>query len=77
VFEPVIIIRSVIARSKEHRADSWAFSVFAPQQFFARGQTVVVLGEETGKDRSSGLRFENRWAHVFDVQGGQIVRFRE
>jgi len=58
-------------------AGSWEFSSFTPQQFFTEGQTVVVLGEETGKDKSSGIGFENRWAHVFDVRGEQIVRFRE
>ncbi len=56
---------------------SWEFRSFTPQKFIADGQTVVVLGEEAGKDKSSGIGFENRWTHVFDVQGGQIVRFRE
>jgi uncharacterized protein len=58
-------------------AGNWEFSSFVPHQFIADGKTVVVLGEETGQDKSSGRRFENRWAHVFDVQEGQIVRFRE
>jgi uncharacterized protein len=56
---------------------SWEFSSFTPRQFIADGQTVVVLGEEAGKDKSSGIGFENRWAHVFDVREKQIVRFRE
>jgi uncharacterized protein len=58
-------------------AGSWEFSSFTPRQFIADGQTVVVLGEETGKDKISGSRFGNRWVHVFDVQGEQVVRFRE
>ena len=69
--------RSGVRKFLEIVAGSWEFSSFTPQQFFTVGQTVVVLGEETGKEKSSGIRFENRWAHVFDVQGGQIVRFRE
>ncbi len=55
----------------------WEFGSFAPREFIIDGQTVVVLGEETGTDKNSGMRFENRWAHVFDVRDGQIVRFRE
>jgi ketosteroid isomerase-like protein len=58
-------------------AGSWEFTSFTPQQFIVDGQTVVVLGEETGRDKISGARFENRWAHVFDVHEEQIVRFRE
>ena len=58
-------------------ARNWEFSAFTPRQFFGAGQTVVVLGEESGKIRMSGVEFENRWAHVFDVSDGQVVRFRE
>lgn len=55
----------------------WEFSSFVPREFIMDGPTVVVLGEETGTDKASGIRFANRWVHVFDVQGGRIVRFRE
>lgn len=55
----------------------WEFSSFVPREFIAAGQTVVVLGEETGTDKTAGVQFENRWAHIFDVQDGQIMRFRE
>lgn len=55
----------------------WEFSSFAAREFIADGSMVVALGEETGTDKASGTKFENRWAHVFDVQGGRIVRFRE
>jgi ketosteroid isomerase-like protein len=55
----------------------WDFSSFTPREFIVDEQTVVVLGDETGTVKTSGIRFKNRWAHVFDVQGEQIVRFRE
>lgn len=57
--------------------ESWQFSSFTPRQFIAEGDTVVVLGEETGSDNKSGMQFENRWVHVFDVRDGKIIRFRE
>jgi uncharacterized protein len=56
---------------------TWAFSDFSPKTFIAEGDAVVVLGDETGTDTASGTPFANRWAHVFDVRGGKIVRFRE
>ena len=57
--------------------ESWEFSAFTPKQFLTDGPTVVVLGEEKGRDKKSGVEFENRWAHVFEVKDGQIIRFRE
>jgi ketosteroid isomerase-like protein len=57
--------------------ESWEFSSFTPHQFIAEGGTVVVLGEETGSDKKSGIQFENRWAHVFGVRDGKITCFRE
>ena len=57
--------------------ETWEFSTFTPKQFLMDGPTVIVLGEEKGRDKKSGAQFENRWAHVFDVKEGQIKRFRE
>lgn len=56
---------------------TWTFSSFAPREFIAGSNKVVVLGEETGTDKATGQAFENRWAHVFTVRGGRIVTFRE
>jgi len=55
----------------------WEFSAFTPKEFLVDGKTVVVLGEEAGTDKASGVSFQNRWAHVFDVEGDRVVRFRE
>jgi len=56
---------------------TWSFSAFAPREFIATGQKVVVLGEEAGTDKATGRPFENRWAHVFTLRGGRVVSFRE
>jgi len=56
---------------------TWSFQAFAPREFIDAGNKVVVLGEEVGTDKGSGEAFENRWAHVFTVQRGSIVSFRE
>ena len=55
---------------------TWHFSSFHAYNFVTENDTVVVLGEETGRDTGSEIFFENRWAHVFDVKNGKIVRFR-
>ncbi len=57
--------------------NTWAFSSFAPRQYIVQDDTVVVLGEETGRDRENEAPFQNRWVHVFDVRDGRLVRFRE
>ncbi len=69
--------RAGVQRFLDILQGDWEFASFAPRQFIAEGPVVVVLGEETGSDKASGRPFENRWAHVFDVAGERIVRFRE
>ena len=56
---------------------TWSFSSFAPREFIDGGDKFVVLGEETGADKASGEKFENRWAHVFTLRDRRIVTFRE
>ena len=43
---------------------SWSFRSFSVNQYIHDGNTVVVLGEETGDDKITNQPFENRWAHV-------------
>ena len=56
---------------------TWSFSSFTPREFICGRNKVVVLGEEVGVDRITNERFENRWAHVFTVEGRKITSFRE
>jgi len=55
----------------------WKFESFQPREFLVAGKNIVVLGDEKGADTTSGVHFQNRWAHVFDVQGDKVTRFRE
>jgi hypothetical protein len=55
---------------------TWHVSSFTPNNFVTENDTVVVLGEEAGRDMGSEIFFENRWTHVFDVKEGKIIRFR-
>lgn len=69
--------RSGVQEFLDILGESWEFSAFTPREFLADGSTVIVLGEEKGRDKRSGTPFENRWVHIFDVRGGEITRFRE
>lgn len=50
---------------------------FVPEQFFVQGDTVIALGFERGKARSSGKSIAGHWAHVFKFKNGLVVNFRE
>ncbi len=55
---------------------TWHVSSFTAKKFVTENDTVVVLGEEAGRDMGSEIFFENRWTHVFDVKEGKVIRFR-
>ena len=44
--------------------------------FVAQGDQVVVEGRNTGKIKSTGIRYEHDWVMVFTVLKGKIVRHR-
>lgn len=50
---------------------------FAPREFIAQGDRVVVLGYERGEAKTTGRAIEGEWAHVFTFRGGQVVDFKE
>ena len=43
----------------------------------AQGDTVVVVGHETGRYRPTGQRYDLHWVQVFTVRDGLIARFRQ
>jgi uncharacterized protein len=53
------------------------FEHFAPEEFIVDDGTVVALGREWGWTKSTGKKFETRWAHVFECRDQRIVAFRE
>jgi ketosteroid isomerase-like protein len=52
------------------------FEGFAPQEFLAGGDHVVVIGSERARVKTTGKSFDNDWAMVFTLRDGKIVRFR-
>src|SRR4030095_2797746 len=46
-------------------------------EFFESGDRVIALGSSAGRARRSGKRFTARFAHVWTLQDGQIVRLQQ
>ena len=49
---------------------------FEPQEFFAHGQKVVVLGHRRDRIKATGRLFESDWVHVYTLRAGQVVNFQ-
>jgi uncharacterized protein len=43
-------------------------------EFFESGDHVIALGSYTGRAKATGRDFTARFAHVWTLQGGKIVR---
>ena len=51
--------------------------LFEPREFIASQDKVVVLGTQRWRVNSTGITYEDDWAHVFTIQNGKITRFQE
>ncbi len=58
-------------------ADAEEFSHFAPTEFIAEGDRVVVLGSSKGTVKSTGNNFATDWVHICTVKDGKITSFLE
>ncbi|GAN76303.1 nuclear transport factor 2 family protein [Acidisphaera rubrifaciens] len=55
----------------------WTSFSLVPTEFIADGPTVVSLGDFKGVHASTGKMSEARYAHVWTVGDGKIMRFRQ
>jgi len=46
-------------------------------EFFESGEHVIALGSYSGRARRTGKRFAARFAHVWTLQDGLIVRLQQ
>jgi uncharacterized protein len=46
-------------------------------EFFESGERVIALGSYSGRARKTSKRFSARFAHVWTLQGGLIVRLQQ
>jgi uncharacterized protein len=53
------------------------FSEFSPNEFFAAGDRVFVLGRYAGTLIKTGRTFASEFVHVFTLRDGKVSRFHE
>ena len=46
-------------------------------EFFESGDRVIALGHYTGRAKATGKEFTARFAHVWTLRGGKIVRLQQ
>ena len=67
--------RDEVAKFFETLGGSSEFEVFEAQEYFSRGDKVVVLGHERQRVKATGLVVETEWAMVFTLRGGKIAKY--
>jgi uncharacterized protein len=55
----------------------WSEFSAAPEQFLDAGPEIVVLGRYRGVGRETGKRLDVPFVHVWTVENGKAVRFRQ
>ena len=55
----------------------WQGWRFHAGTFLDAGDTVVVLGAYRAQNRSTSKSVDSETAHVFDLEAGRVVRFRQ
>lgn len=58
-------------------AEEWDEFRVEPERYIDGGDTVVATGTYNGTYSATGERFEAPFAHVWDVEDGEIVRFQQ
>jgi hypothetical protein len=53
------------------------FSEFSPNEFYAAGDKVFVLGRYAMMNKKTGRPIESDWIHVFTLSSGKVKGFRE
>lgn len=69
--------KNAVAEFFEQLGASEEFSHFAPTEFIAQGDRVVVLGETTATVKATGHSFSTEWVHICTVRDGKISSFKE
>jgi uncharacterized protein len=67
----------VIANVFQRFNTEWSEWRYVIEEYLDAGASVVVLGYYEGKHRESGRQFHSDAAHVYDLRGGRVARFRQ
>ena len=58
-------------------ADTQSPTDFSPNEFYASGDKVFVLGHYDWTFRKSGHKVSADFAHIFTIKGGKVTHFNE
>ncbi|MFN6962855.1 MAG: nuclear transport factor 2 family protein [Pyrinomonadaceae bacterium] len=58
-------------------ANDWDDFAVQPEEWFDAGDTIVVCGHYTGTSKATGRSVRAQFAHVWTMQNGKVVRFRQ
>ncbi len=70
---PEAVMEGVVMRL----ATEWARFEVTPDRFVAEGDTVVATGSYEGTFQATGRSFSARFAHVWELRNGAVVRFEQ
>lgn len=75
--KPVYEGREGVREYLENWYAGWDEYTVEPTRFIDVGDRVVVAAVETGVAKSSGIKVEEEFSHVFRVEDGQVVEWRQ
>ena len=70
---PLAVVEGVFRRLSSHW-EAWGFDL---REILDAGDSVVVLGDYTGRHKQTGKTFMAAAAHVLDLKAGRVWRFRQ
>ncbi len=70
---PDAVLQNVFARL----GSEWNGFAAAPHELIASADTVVALGEYSGKYKATGKSFKAPFVHVWKFGGGRVISFRQ
>lgn len=53
------------------------FTEFQPNEIYADGDKVIVLGRLALKFKKTDRKVATEWAHIFTIKDGKVVEFKE
>jgi ketosteroid isomerase-like protein len=70
---PDAVLRNVFMKL----GTEWDGFTAVPGKFVADGDTVIALGDYSGRHLATGKSFRARFAHVWTLRGGRVVEFEQ
>lgn len=57
--------------------DTWEDWKYEVERYLDAGNSIVVVGRYRGRHRLTGKTFNSPAAHIYDLIGGRVQRFRQ